>query len=719
MKRILNKAVNRLSILIVMTMLILPDAALAGQDSTPSVISEIQAGGNPLLQSYNTPGQTLPFDQIKPEHFMPALQYALAQEKAEVEAITSNVEEPTFANTVEALERSHELAAGISDILTALNDADTDPALQKIATDASVLLAVHDNDIYFNQPLFTRIELVYNQADRSRLSPEQQMLLENTYKSFIRNGVNLSPSQQARLRQIDSSLAALCSTYSQNLLANINDYYVLIKQEDELSGLPEYLVQTAARAASDRGLEGWYFKINAPTYFDFMTFADNPTIRQEMYQKYRSVGMSPQKDNREIVKEIADLRLEKANIMGYDNYADYVLEDRMAQNSTNVRNFINVLLEASLPAAQSEVAELQQYAQGQGMQGDLQECDYTYYEHKLKQEKYFFDEQALRPYFPLEQVQSTIFELAHRLYGISFVPSKDIPVYQNDVQVYEVFDEKQQFLGVIYLDFFCRDGKGNGAWALTLRKQVKNDSENIRPLVNLVFNFPSPTESTPALLSFSEVATFLHEFGHGMHFLFSDVSYRSLNPENAYVDFVEVPSMLMENWAYEKEFLHLCARHYQNGEALPDDMVTKIQKSRTLRNAYDFVDQLRYATLDMSWYTIAKPLNISSDEFELQALHDISLLPPVPETLISPQISHIFVGGYDAGYYSYKWAEALEADIFMIFKQHGIMNRQTGEEFRQKVLARGASVPPMELFKSFVGREPSNHALLQREGFIH
>ncbi|MEN6347825.1 MAG: M3 family metallopeptidase [Syntrophomonas sp.] len=686
-------------------------------ESKTVYIGDLSNSGNPLLQSFDTPRQTPPFGRIKPEHYLPALQYALALEKTEVDAIANNAAEPNFANTIEALERCGQLASRISDILLALNSAETNPALQKIAADASVLLADHDNDIYFNRPLFARIEKVYKRADRSQLSPEQCMLLENTYKGFLRHGVNLNPAQQVRLKQIDSSLAKLSSTFSENLLANGNDSHLLITQEQELSGLPDYLIQAAAQAAGEKGIKGWYFSMDAPTYSDFITFADNRDKRREIQQMYKSMGMGPQRDNREIIKEITKLRLEKANILGYGNYADYVLEERMAGNSSTVTNFLNDLLAASLPPARAEIAELQQYANNRGLSGELQPYDSAYYNYKLVREKYAFDEQALRPYFPLPQVQSAVFELAHRLYGLKFVPNKDIPVYQKDVQVYEVFDEQQQFLGVFYLDYFCREGKSDGAWAITLRAQEKQNGENIRPLVNLVFNFPSPTGSTPALLSFYDFTVFLHEFGHGMHFLLSDVNYASLSSNGKICwDFVEVPSTLMENWAYEKDFLKLCARHYQSGEALPDDMINKIQQNRTLRNASGFVGQLQYSLLDMAWHSISQPLASSADDFELQVLRDIRLLPPLPGTAISPAFIHIFDDNYAAGYYGYKWAAALEADIFTVFKQNGIMNRETGEEFRQKVLSRGASVNPLELFKSFAGREPSNEALLKREG---
>ncbi len=774
MSGIINKTIKRFFVYIVIASIILlsaPNPAFAGQDSRASGASEIQVivngvplssndstgqplvidgrtyvplrslaaqlelpllwvpedgtvyigdlshSSNPLLQSFDTPRQTPPFDRIKPEHYLPALQYALALEKAEVDTIVNNAAEPNFANTIEAIEGSGELVSRISDVLFALNSSETNPALQKIATDASVLLADHYNDIYFNQPLFARIEQVYKQADRSQLSPEQCMLLENTYKGFVRNGVNLNQAQQGRLREIDSSLAKLSSTFSQNLLADGNESYLLITQEQELSGLPDYLIQAAAQDASEKGIKGWYFGMDAPTYYDFMTFADNRDKRREMQQMYKSMGMSSQRDNRGLIKEMAKLRLEKANIMGYGNYADYVLEERMARNSSTVTNFLNDLMAVSLPSARAEIAELQQYANDQGLSGELQPYDLAYYDYKLMREKYAFDEQALRPYFSLPQVQTTVFDLARRLYGLNFVPNKDIPVYQKDVQVYEVFDDKQQFLGIFYLDYFCREGKGDGSWATTFRTQEKQNGENIRPLVNLVFNYPSPTDNTPALLSFYDLTVFLHEFGHGLHFLLSDVNYGSLSSNgNICWDFVEVPSTLMENWAYEKDFLKLCARHYQSGGTLPDDMINKIQQSRTLRNASGFVGQLQYSLLDMAWHSISQPIAASSDDFELQVLRDIRLLPPLPGTAISPAFSHIFDGGYAAGYYGYKWADALEADIFTVFKQNGIMNRQTGEEFRQKVLSRGAAVNPLELFKSFVGREPSNEALLKREG---
>ncbi len=719
MTRILNKAVNRRLAFIIIaffTLCMIPNTAMASQDSTPSSSSETPVSSNPLLQSYNTPGQTPPFDQIKVEHFMPALQYALSLEKDELDAIINNDAEPTFANTIEALERSGELVNRITSVLFALNAAETNPALQKVAADASVLLASHSNDIYFNQPLFTKIDYVYKQADRSLLTEEQQNLLENTYKSFLRSGVNLDPPKQARIRQIDSSLATLSSNFSKNLLADGNDLYLLIKQQEELSGLPDYLVEAALQAAQDRGLKGWCFTLDYPTYSDFMTFAGNRDKRREMQKMYRSMGMSPERDNREIIEKIAGLRLERANIMGYDNFANYVLEERMAKNSVTVTNFLNDLLAASLPAARTELTELQQYANDQGFSGELQPYDLAYYDYKLIQDRYAFDEQALRPYFPLEQVKTAVFDLAHQLYGLSFVPNKDIPVYQKDVQAYEVFDDKQQYLGVIYLDYFCRAGKSDGCWATSFRTQEKRDGENIRPQVNLVFNFPSATDDAPALLTFYDVTCFLHEFGHGLHSLLSDVNYRSCNAESVRWDFIEVPSTLMENWAYEKEFLKLCARHYRSGEALPEDMINKIQKSRTLRNASGFLGQLQYSVLDMAWHSISQPLNTSADDFENQVLKDIRLLPPIPGTATSPSFSHIFDGGYAAGYYGYKWAAALEADIYTVFKQKGIMNRQTGEEFRQKVLSRGGAIPPLELFKSFVGREPSNDALLKREG---
>lgn len=720
MTGILNKAMYRLVVLIIVaTLFIVPNIALASQDSPSSGSSESLVNSNPLLQSYNTPRQTPPFDRIKPEHFIPALQYGLSVQKTELDAIINNEAQPTFANTVEALARSGELVNGISSVLFSLNAAETNSDLQKVVTDASLLLAENANDIYFNQPLFARIEQVYKNTDRSQLSQEQQTLLENTYKDFLHSGVNLDRNKQTRIRQIDSSLATLSNTFTRNLLADGNDLYLLITREEELSGLPDYLIQAAVQAASERGVQGWCFNMDAPTYYDFMTFADNRSKRQQMRQKYSSMGMSPGHDNREIIREIANLRMEAASIVGYENYADYVLEARMARNSSTVDNFLNELLAESLPVARTDIAELQQYAHEKGLLGDLQSYDVAYYEHKLQQEKYAFDQQALRPYFPLEQVQNAVFETAHRLYGLSFVPSKDIPVYQKDVQVYEVFNEKQEFLGVIYLDFFCRQGKNDGCWATTFRMQHKRDGENILPLVHLVFNFPSPAGGTPALLTFSDVTYFLHEFGHGMHFLFSDVNYRGCNSENVCWDFVEVPSTLMENWAYEKEFLKLCARHYQSKEALPEDMVNKIRKSRTLRNAPGFVSQLQFSVLDMAWHSISKPLTTSVDEFELSALEDIRLLPPTPGTAISPSFSHIFDGGYAAGYYGYKWANALEADIFTVFMQKGIMNRQAGEEFRNKVLGRGASAEPLELFKSFVGRDPSNEALLEREGFTH
>lgn len=722
MRGAITKTLYRLLVLMFivgLTVSILPSRVFAGQSASPSVATESQLNSNPLLESFTAPRNTPSFEQIKPEHYIPALQYAITLEDAEIKAIVENAGEPTFANTIEALDKSGELINRVSNVLFALNVAETNPALQEVVNEAALLLSDHYNNICFNRYLFNRIEQVYKKADRSKLTPEQQMLLENTYRGFVRSGVNLGEPQQTRMRQIDNSLATLSNTFSKNLLADGNDYYLLVREQQELSGLPDYLIDAAALAAREKGLQGWCFKLDGPTYSDFMTFADSRDKRQQMHKLFNSMGTNPGHDNRELIKEIVRLRLEEAKILGFDNFANYVLEERMARNSANVDAFLNELLAVSLPVAKTDRAQLRDYAREQGLQGNLQPFDVAYYEHKLVQEKYSFDEQALRSYFPLEQVQTAVFELAHRLYGLSFVPNQDIPVYQKDVRAYEVYDEKKQYLGVIYLDYFCREGKSDGCWTTTFVGQEKRDGKNVRPQVDLVFNFSPAAGNTPALLTFYDLTCFLHEFGHGLHSLFSDVNYQSFNSENVCWDFIEVPSSLMENWAYESEFLRLCAKHYKSGEALPDDLIEKIRKSRTIRNASGFVGQLQYSVLDMAWHTISQPLNTDVDNFELAVLKDIRLLPPVAGTALSPAFSHIFDGGYAAGYYGYKWSAALEADIFKVFKERGIMNREVGEEFRNKVLGRGASAEPLDLFKSFVGRDPSNEALLEREGFTH
>ncbi len=504
------------------------------------------------------------------------------------------------------------------------------------------------------------------------------------------------------------------------MLKNTSAAYLLITDQQDLQGLPDSLVNNALQAAKARGMDGWYFTMDYPTVSAFLSQAGNREKRMEMRRIHRSIGMmTPETDNREVLKEIVNLRLEKAQLLGFSSYADKALQGRMAANRETVMDFLNELAATALPAAREDVKEIEEYAQSKGLQEPLASFDIAYYDNQLRQEKYNFDEEALRPYFELNQVKAGVFELAKRLYGLRLVQNEEIQVYHPEVEVYEVYDENNRLLGILYMDFCCRDGKGAGAWTTGFRYQAKNDGENILPLINLVYNFPVPGEDGSSLLSFYDVTTFLHEFGHGMHFLLSNVNYASLSTMGVAMDFVELPSTLMENWAYEKDFLHLFARDYKTGKPLPDETIDRLIEMRTVLNAPGFMGQLQYALLDMGWHTITKPVNTAVGDFENQILKDTHYLAPQPGILISPNFGHLFDNdSYAAGYYSYIWSDAMQADVYGVFKQQGIMSRKTGEAFREKVLSKGASVDPMVLFQDFVGRKPSTEALLKQEGLL-
>lgn len=703
----------------------LPLRAIAEQMGTPVLwvpgsnsvyIGDLSQSPNPLLRYLSTDALTPPLAEIKPEHFIPALEYAMAVERQAIEDIVHNPETPSFANTIEPLETMN-MSEEISSIMFALNYAANTDALQKVIEEAAVLLSNHEKDIFFNKALFERVVRVYR-AETQNLTPEQLKLLEDYYQEFIDNGIGLTAGQQARLRQIDGRLETLFSQFAANLLKDASAAYLLITDQQNLQGLPESLVNTAHQAAKARGMDGWYFTMDYPTVSAFLSQAGNREKRLEMRRIYRSIGMmTPETDNREVLKEIVNLRLEKAQLLGFSSYADSALQGRMAANKQTVMDFLNELAACALPAAREDVKEIEEYAQSKGLQEPLAGYDLAYYDNHLRQEKYNFDEEALRPYFELNQVKAGVFELAKRLYGLRLVQNEEIQVYHPGVEAYEVYDENNRLLGIIYMDFFCRDGKGAGAWATAFRSQEKNDGKDVLPLINLVYNFPVPGEDGSSLLSFYDVTTFLHEFGHGMHFLLSNVNYASLSPLGGAMDFVELPSTLMENWAYEKDFLHLFALDYKTGKPLPDETIDRLIEMRTVLNAPGFMGQLQYALLDMGWHTITEPVNTAVGDFENQILTDTYYIAPQPGILTSPNFGHLFDNdSYAAGYYSYIWSNAMQADVYGVFKQQGIMSRKAGEAFREKVLSKGASVDPMVLFQDFVGREPSTEALLKQEG---
>jgi peptidyl-dipeptidase Dcp len=682
--------------------------AVSCQDNTDS---------NPLLSKFDTPYQTPPFDKIKHEHYKPALDSAISMARHEIDAIVNNPAEPTFENTIEALDRSGKLLADVSNILFNLNEAETDSILQQIVIEASPILTDFSNDINLNPDLFKRVKAVWEKRDSLKLTAEQQMLLDKTYKGFVRNGANLNEAEKEKYRAISRELSELTVKFNQNVLAETNSYKLHITNEADLAGLPQSLIDAAAYTAKQKGLDGWVITLDYPMYGPFMKYADNRELRKQLYMAYGSRCFKGNEyDNQKIALRIANLRLELAKLLGYPNYATFVLENRMAETPERVNEFLDQLVEASLPAARDEVKEVEEFARQQGFKGKLERWDWSYYSEKLKNAKYSYNEEELKPYFQLEKVIDGVFLLANKLYGLTFSPNANIPVYHPDVKAYEVYDGSGRFMAVLYLDFFPREGKSGGAWMTSFRSQYRDNGKDVRPLVSIVTNFTKPTDKQPSLLTFYEFSTFLHEFGHALHGMLSDCNYTSLSGTSVYRDFVELPSQIMENFAVEKEYLDLFAIHYQTGEKIPQELVQKIIDSRNFQAGYFSLRQLGFGVLDMAWHTITKPVTEDVDSFEKKVLNPLEVLPPVKGTNMSVTFGHIFEGGYAAGYYGYKWAEVLDADAFEVFKEKGIFNREVAQSFRENILSKGGSEHPMTLYKRFRGQEPTIDALLKRSG---
>lgn len=682
-----------------------------------AVSCQEKADKNPLLSKFDTPYQTPPFDKIKHEHYMPALDSAISLARHEIDAIVNNTEEPTFENTIEALDHSGKLLADVSNILFNLNEAETDSVLQQIVIEASPKLTDFSNDINLNPELFKRVKAVWEKRDSLKLTPEQMMLVDKTYKGFVRNGANLSEADKEKYRAISRELSELTVKFNQNVLAETNSYKLHITNEADLAGLPQSLIDAAAYTAKQKGLEGWVITLDYPMYGPFMKYADNRELRKQLYMAYGNRCFKGNEyDNQKIAQRIANLRLELANLLGYPNFATFVLENRMAETPERVNQFLDQLVAASLPAAREEVKEVEEFARQQGFKGKLERWDWSYYSEKLKNAKYSYNEEELKPYFQLEKVIDGVFLLANKLYGLTFLPNGKIPVYHPDVKAYEVYDGSGRFMSVLYLDFFPREGKSGGAWMTSFRSQYRENGKDIRPIVSIVTNFTKPTDKQPSLLTFYEFSTFLHEFGHALHGMLTDCNYSSLSGTSVYRDFVELPSQIMENFAVEKEYLDLFAVHYQTGEKIPQELVQKIIDSRNFQAGYFSLRQLGFGILDMAWHTITKPVTEDVDSFEKKILNPLDVLPPVKGTNMSVTFGHIFEGGYAAGYYGYKWAEVLDADAFELFKEKGIFNREVAQSFRENILSRGGSEHPMTLYKRFRGQEPTIDALLKRSG---
>ncbi|WP_372649350.1 M3 family metallopeptidase [Draconibacterium sp.] len=679
----------------------------------------VTAQTNPLLEDFNTPHNAAPFDKIKNEHFMPAFEEGIKQGKADVEKIKNNQEAPTFENTIVALDEVGRLLTRTSGVFFNLLSSETNDELQSIAQEVSPMLTAFQNDISLDPLLFERVKAVYNKKDELDLTTEQQTLLENNYIGFVRSGANLSDADKEKFREYSTELSKLSLDFGENVLKETNKYELNITDKSKLAGLPEGALEAAAGKAKAKDQEGWTFDISMPSYLPVLQYADNRDLRKELYMAYGSKSFKGDElDNQENVKRIVELRLEMAKLLGYKNYADYVLERRMAMNADGVYGLLNDLYEASYKVAKEEKDEIETYARKNGFEGDLMPWDWSYYSEKLKVEKFDLNDEMLKPYFELSSVVDGVFGLATELFGVTFKENKDIPVYNEEVTAYEVFDADGTFLSVFYTDFHPRPGKRGGAWMNDFKGQWMENGVDSRPHVTIVMNFTRPTSSKPALLTFSEVETFMHEFGHALHGMLAKSTYSSLSGTNVYRDFVELPSQIMENWAVEKDFLDRFAKHYETGEPIPAELVQKIVDSQNYLAGYLSVRQLSFGYLDMAWHTLEKSFEGDVKDFEESAWKKVQIFPAIEGVCMSTQFGHLFAGGYAAGYYGYKWAEVLDADAFSVFKEKGLFNKDVAASFRENILEKGGTEHPMTLYKRFRGQEPKVDALLKRSGLL-
>jgi len=686
---------------------------------TAITVAGMVMASNPLLSPYKTPYQTVPFQLIKNDHYLPAFEEAMKQHDKEIDLILKNKQAPTFENTIVALEKAGSLLNRVSSPFYNLLSSETSDELQDIAQKISPLMTEHSNSISLNEKLFERIKSVYDSKNLLNLTPEQQMLLKNAYDGFVNSGANLNEKDKEVYRNLSKELNILILQFGQNVLKETNNWSLLLTDKNLLSGLPTDVIEMLASNAKKAGKEGWMLNLKATSYVPFMKYADNRDLRRELYMAYAKRNLQGGEfDNIENVRKIANLRLKIANLLGHKSYADYVLVRRMAENKENVNSLLDKLLAAYKPVALKEYDEVQAYADKKGVYFKIQPWDWSYYSEKLKDEKYQLNDEMLKPYFELENVKKGVFGLATRLFGIKFVKNTSIPVYHPEVEAFDVIDEKGKFLSVLYTDFHPRDSKRAGAWMSEYKGQWMEGKKDSRPHITIVMNFTRPTETKPALLTFDELTTFLHEFGHSLHGMMSKCNYESLSGTNVYRDFVELPSQIMENWASEKEFLDGFAVHYQTGEKIPADLIQKIKDAENFNAANFCIRQLSFGYLDMAWHAIENPFEGDIILNEKKAMSSTQILPVVYESAMSPTFSHIFSGGYAAGYYSYKWAEVLDADAYSVFSKNGIFDTKTASSFRKNVLMKGGSEHPMVLYKKFRGQEPTIDALLKRNGIV-
>ncbi|MBE6204616.1 MAG: M3 family metallopeptidase [Rikenellaceae bacterium] len=687
-------------------------AGCGGDEMPVAVLPEIDTS-NPLLAEWTTPHATPPFNDIKIEHYEPAIETAIAVSRAEIDAIVNNPAEPTFKNTIVAMERQGALLNRIMGLFYNLREADTSDEMDAIALRIQPKLTALSNDVSLNPQLFERVKAVY-EGSRRGLSHVDVKLLEDTYKSFSRSGAALADDKKEEYRKYTSELSEATLVFGQNALGATNAFAINITNEAQVAELPDFVKEGLAAEAKARGEKGWTVTLKAPSYGPFMTYSSQRDIKEKLYRAYNSRAMGGEFDNSQIIRNITALRMKIANLLGYDTHADFTLEERMAESADNVNSFLSELRTSTLDYGRKDYAMINEYAQSKGHKGDVMPWDWAYYTEKYKSEKYAIDDEQVKPYLQLDNVIKGVFLLAEKLYGITFKPADNIQVYHPEVKAYEVYDKKD-LLAVLYLDFFPRASKSSGAWMTEFRGAKVVDGKETRPLVSLVMNFTKPTETTPSLLTFDEFTTFLHEFGHALHGMLAKGEYESLNGTSVYRDFVELPSQIMENWATEKEYLDLWAVHYQTGEPIPAELVEKIVAAKNYLAAYSNLRQLSFGMSDMAWHTMTTPYEGEIEPFEVAAMAPVQITPVVAGTAMAPSFTHIFSGGYAAGYYGYKWAEVLAADAYSLFKEKGIFDKKTASSFR-RLLEQGGQRHPMDLYVEFRGHKPETQALVESMG---
>ena len=684
------------------------------------ILTSCKTDMNPLLTESTYRYEAPVFDKITEEHYLPAFEAAIAEGKKEIEAIVNNPDAPTFENTILELEYAGSTLNRVAGIFYNLNEANTSDRMQEIAEQISPMMTEYTLSIMLNGKLFERVKAVYEQRESLNLGQEEAKLLEKTYKGFADNGANLSAEDKEKYSKIQEELSLATLKFGKNSLAATNAFVMHLTDEADLAGLPEFVREAAAFEAKNRGLEGWVITLQYPSMSPFMQYSEKRELREKLWKASNSKCIGGENSNLEIIKQIVDLRIQAANLLGYNTYADMALKDRMAKDAETVNAFLANLLEKSLPFAKKDVKAVADYAKANGFKGELMPWDFSFYSEKLKKEKYSLNDEVLKPYFKLENVKEAVFALADSLYGLKFTPATDIPVYHPDVTVYDVTDANGRHMALFYADFFPRASKGGGAWMTSFREQyfTKDGSTEKRPHVSIVCNFTKPTENEPSLLTFYEVTTFLHEFGHALHGILAEGKYASLTGTGVARDFVELPSQIMENWATEKEYLASFAKHYQTGEVIPQELVDKIIESKNYNSGYASVRQLQFGIGDMAWHSVTQVPSEDVVAFEKEAVKACALMPDVAGTAFAPSFGHIFSGGYAAGYYSYKWAEVLEADAFQVFKETGIFNKETAEKFRKEILSRGSIEDADVIYRNFRGRDPEPDALLKKFGMI-